>query len=109
MRQEVIEIGLMNYVKVREEEVEVTEAMGDFAEMIVFAMQSDKEELEKSRAQIEQFKANIKKGDKLPPITIEVNHKDEFVTITDGLHRTLAYRQLGVEKTRAIFVRRWKE
>ena len=107
MVEEILEIGYNKYKPVAEVYYSLTELMFELAEFNLFEMQKKfPDKLKESREQIEQLKADIKKGDELPPIIVQVDDMDKFVTIVDGFHRTLAYKELGIVRCFATLVER---
>jgi hypothetical protein len=104
----ILELNYKKYKKLDEKTICITELMTGIAEANIFGLQAKQpKKIQQSVDQIEQLRADIRKGDTFPPIIIEVNPKtNAFITIVDGMHRLIAYRDEGMTLTKAIYVAR---
>jgi hypothetical protein len=95
--EEILELNYKRYKFVNDVYGAITDLMRDIAWANIIIMQKKfPEKLEESKKQIKELERVINNGEELPPIIIEVNKEDEFVTVTDGMHRILAYRNVGI-------------
>lgn len=93
----IVEFGRKKYVKVSEVYGEITPLMSDLAEMTLFVMAKNfPKQMAESRVEIDSLKQSIIDKKVIPPIWIEVNRLDEFVTVIDGFHRIMAFTELGI-------------
>jgi len=105
--ESIMEFGYKKYQVIGEKTINIIPLMFDIAEMTIIEMQkSFPEKLHQSIDQIEKLRADFRKGDTFPPIIIEFDKHNKFVTIVDGMHRLMAYRDEGVLITKAIIVSR---
>ena len=106
---EIYEFAMKKYKKIGVKPIMITDLMFDLAEFNVFELAKNyPDTIKKSVEQIEQLRADFRKGDKFPPIKIEMRG-DEFVTIVDGFHRLLAYRDEGARVTEALILERYEQ
>lgn len=95
--KEIIDFGRHKYRKVSEVYGEITLLMSDLAELNLFEMaKAFPKQMAESRVEIDSLKKCIMEKKLIPPIWIEVNKFDEFVTVIDGFHRIMAYTELGI-------------
>lgn len=103
----VIEFGYKKYRKVADIYGEITPLMSDLAEMTLFVMAKNfPEQIAESRREIDSLKKSILAKKEIPPIWIQVNALDEFVTVIDGFHRIMAYNELGIVRTNMVLMER---
>jgi hypothetical protein len=104
----IMELNYKKYKRVDEKTINITPLMFDLAEANIFGLQAKQpQKIQQSIDQIEQLRKDIRKGDTFPPIIIEVNPKtNAFITIVDGFHRLIAYRDECMTITKAIYVTR---
>lgn len=102
-----IEINYVQYKVVVEGCIEISKLMVDISKLTVFEKQKIfPKKLDESKLQITQLNKDIIKGCEFPAIVILVNNEKKLINIIDGMHRIIAYNQMGVKRCRAILVRR---
>lgn len=107
MVEQILEIGYHNYTKVSEKLYKLNDMLVGIAEAEILEKQKFfPKNLEKSLAQIKQMVFDLKKGDKFPPIVIEVKNNNEFFALVDGNHRILAYKESKITEINALLVKR---
>jgi hypothetical protein len=104
MNKKIIEIGYHNYEPMKICSYEITPLMVDLAESVLFEMCKDTKT--ESQIKITEMRKGIRKGRIFPNIVIEENADGDFVTIRDGLHRTIAHSLENKKHINALIVKR---